>query len=504
MKPDCPSAGYRIPARCFLLAASLVMAGPASAQLTWDANGSTVNAQDGSGTWLDAGRWHDGIDGSNSVDWVSGSDAIFGVGGTAGTVSLVGGVSAGNLTFNALAVSGAATPIALSAYAFESGTLTLATGSTIQLNNNSSATTNASTRLRFLSTAVIAGNNIKINSTGSNGGLINLAGANSWTGDLTLSGTGGGLFAEFTNINALTTLDKIIVGSGASLILNYTPVVSAPNLNKPIEITGNGSGSRGSIRFDKNITLDGTVELKAASRVNVLTGFTGTFNGVVSGNFTLTMDSNVTTYGGLVFTKNNTFGALMVSKGNAQIGVAGVGTSGNGRVTVNGATSVVSGTGQIKAGLTVTNGSVRPGDLLGVSTGTLSVAGGVIFDPASSMTVGQFTLDSPSAVSDRLNITTGGLSLNANSNFSVALASGYTPTLGHSWHIIDWEGTLNNTGFNPATNVILQDISSSGYTWDVALNAQSLVATIVIPEPGHAILAAFGMMSLFGVRKRSV
>jgi autotransporter-associated beta strand protein len=67
-----------------------------SANLTWDANGTGVGQVDGSGSWLDANQWYDGV---SNVNWTSGDNATIGVGGAGGTITL-GAVNASALTFN--------------------------------------------------------------------------------------------------------------------------------------------------------------------------------------------------------------------------------------------------------------------------------------------------------------------------------------------------------------------------------------------------------------------
>ncbi|MBN8418414.1 MAG: autotransporter-associated beta strand repeat-containing protein [Verrucomicrobia bacterium] len=76
--------------------------------LVWDTNTGTSGAQDGTGTWT-AGQpnWFNQTQTLQNQSWANGSDAVFGANsGTAGTISLSGPITAGNLTFNA-ATSGA-------------------------------------------------------------------------------------------------------------------------------------------------------------------------------------------------------------------------------------------------------------------------------------------------------------------------------------------------------------------------------------------------------------
>lgn len=71
------------------------------ANLTWDSNTSTTGAQDGAGTWNTSNtNWWTG---AANASFVSGDNVTFGAGsGAAGSVSVVaGGVTSGNLIFNA-------------------------------------------------------------------------------------------------------------------------------------------------------------------------------------------------------------------------------------------------------------------------------------------------------------------------------------------------------------------------------------------------------------------
>lgn len=66
------------------------------APLRWDANTSTTGAQDGGGSWTNPNQWWTG---SANVDWTSGSDAVFGNGGTGGVVGLGVATSVGTMDF---------------------------------------------------------------------------------------------------------------------------------------------------------------------------------------------------------------------------------------------------------------------------------------------------------------------------------------------------------------------------------------------------------------------
>jgi autotransporter-associated beta strand protein len=71
-----------------------------AATYTWDANTSKTGAQDGTGSWGTAtANWWNGT--SDQV-WNNSADntAVFGASGTAGTVTLITGITVGGITFN--------------------------------------------------------------------------------------------------------------------------------------------------------------------------------------------------------------------------------------------------------------------------------------------------------------------------------------------------------------------------------------------------------------------
>lgn len=533
----------------FLLCLFAIGTGSMSAQsLTWDPNGNTSpDPSDGAGTWTTtasgtpAATWWNGTTHSvwdNTAN--AGTTAIFGAGtttGLAGAINLGGAtINVGGLQFDSIKLPVAAVtgPPAVPAgtelaYSFTNGTINLASNGNIDLRNNSSTSNTNEGRIRFDS--IISGQNINIfNDQASNTsfGIININNVNnSWTGNLTLRGnTGSGLFVNAGGGGTLNSLSSGTVQNNATLALNGTGFTVGT-----LNIIGTGAASRGALRFDvtqtvsSNIVLTGNARIGAGNNTNAPVA---TLTGKISGGFALSIDSNSAASGTIIF-KNNTndFSTLRVIKGNAQIGEGGVGTAGTGRVTLDStATSgvnvaVVSGTGNIAGGLTVTKGIVKPGDrgvgttsaAFGAGLGTLNVGTDLTFNPATLQTVAQLSLAAPSATSDRINVT-GNLALNGNGNISVLFDSTYTtPTLGNSWSLIGYTGTLDAGTFSTGTNLRnggetaavegnldLPDISASGYLWNIALGGGNLTVTIV-PEASTIALAGLAF-SAFALRRR--
>jgi fibronectin-binding autotransporter adhesin len=243
--PSIPSCRLQSGFRCFpffLIAALLMTEVLHAAVLVWDTNTGTADAQDGTGTWT-AGlpNWFNQTQPSQNQVWVNGSDAVFGAGsGTAGTITLSGPITAGNLTFNA-ATSGS--------YTLGGSILTLGTGSIV---------TNANAAI----SSVLAGS-AGLSKTGA--------------GNLTLSGGSTNTYSGLTTI------------SGGTLILSKTSGVAA--------VTGD-------IEISNGAHLQMTTNQQVVSTANVVMSGSGSvFNGVGvnsgQGNVTQTLAS-LTVTGGTV------------------------------------------------------------------------------------------------------------------------------------------------------------------------------------------------------------
>jgi autotransporter-associated beta strand protein len=137
-----------------------------AAPLTWDGGPSASTTDDlitpGAGTWTTGGtKWDDGIVNSLNGTWANGDDATFG--GTAGTVTVSGGVNAHNITFQ-------------TGYTVAASTLTLSgTTPTITTDTGVSASIGS----------VIAGT-AGLTKTGA--GTLTLTSVNSYTGGTIVNG----------------------------------------------------------------------------------------------------------------------------------------------------------------------------------------------------------------------------------------------------------------------------------------------------------------------------
>ncbi len=206
--------------RLLLASASLVACASAQAALfTWDITPGTVGAgngsvQDGSGAWdSTTGNWTTDGGVTNVAYGNALTDTVrFGSGGAGGTVSVVGTLNTGGLTFGTTTGSG---------YTLTGGTLTLANPTTIAVNNTAFETSIAS---------VLDGSSA-LTVTGT--GTLSLSGINTYTGGTIIDGATVNMNdARATGSNG-TTRRAMTIKSG-KLNLGFTSSAGAYGSGAPI------------------------------------------------------------------------------------------------------------------------------------------------------------------------------------------------------------------------------------------------------------------------------
>jgi fibronectin-binding autotransporter adhesin len=324
-----------------------------AATLTWDiisGNGSGITG--GSGTWTDGlGNWNTG---SGDTIWNSATpdSAIFG--GTAGTVTLGGAVTVGNMVFN-------------SVYTLAGGgnTLTL-------LDSTITANTTAT-----ISAAL--GGSTGLSKDGS--GFLTLSGTNTYTGTTTISSgvlnvttlANGG---SNSNIGAASNDAANLVLNGGTL--KYSPgALSAVNTDRLFSVGASGGTLDASGGFNINFTNTGSM------------GFNGQ-----SGARTLTLTGNNA--------NDNTLAAVIGDNG----GATSVNKTGNGVWVLSGANTYTGAT-------TVTNSIALK--VSSLANGGVASSIGASSSAASNLVLngGTFTYTGGTVSTDRLfSLGTSGITLN--------------------------------------------------------------------------------------------
>lgn len=338
-------------------------------------------------------------------------------------------------------------------------------------------------------TPTATGNNSNYTITGIT--LVNAGTGFTTTPTFTITGGTGSGAAVTGNDGAFALNGFVMTDHGSGY--NNAPVVNVTGGSATV--TANVAG----ITLASDSSLGGSGDL--------------TIHSVISGPHSLSKVGGGTT----VLAASNTYtGTTLISEGNLQVGLSDTGTTGLGNVTLSGSSAVLSGSGNIIAPITsIILGTLKPGDQGGAAIGGLH-SQSMMFAPTSLATMAELQLTGSTGSSnlafDTLHIA-GDLSLNGFSRILVD-GTGYTPTAGDSFALIDWSGLLDAGAFSTGSNfrtganadlneglLDLPDISGFGF-WDVAFGSGSLRLTVVVPEPGRAMLLMLGFMPLLMRRRR--
>ncbi|MCU0794790.1 MAG: autotransporter-associated beta strand repeat-containing protein [Akkermansiaceae bacterium] len=461
--------------RWLALAATFVIPCAAVAQstLTWDSNTTTTGAQDGAGTWNTSNtNWWNG---TTNVSFTGGTNVIFGAGagaGAAGSIAVdAGGVTAGDLTFNApgsgsyaftggsitggvltkngsnglrfdnantftsITVNAGANsqsdgalrlgnanalgtaPITFANTADMTGLYFLtAAGNAVNFSNNVAFTTTAGRQTRLLLTSNTTGGPQTVTFSGLLTGGVS-------TSKIRLDGTvgSGQSVVRLTNASNTVTLSEWEVWRGA---LEITSDAALGNANNAIRLNvGAANDPVGTgFRFGaNNITLAATRSIFISDRSNINTQtFTGsqingaiTFNNtlVKKGTTTLTLAGTATGTGGVRIDEGRLSIAGAGNLGSGSIAFNAVGTgleiTGTAATLANNISLPTSGTGNITL-LTANNSStVLNGTISGGGTGTVLFFQG----GGPSQNTGALTLNGTNTLAGTINVQRGPLIL---------------------------------------------------------------------------------------------
>ncbi|MCA1962596.1 MAG: autotransporter-associated beta strand repeat-containing protein [Prosthecobacter sp.] len=386
--------------------------------------------------------------------------------------------------------------------------------------------------------------------TKSNAGTLILSGANTYDGNTTIN-TGVLRAAHSSALGtagtvALANSDAILeLGQGVSIARALT--VSDTGNKKTLRLQDGAA----SATYAGNITLSettaGNFEVSAAS------GGLLTLGGVISG--TAAVGLTKVGAGTLALSGLNTHTSpTWVNEGALQVGVAGVGRTGRGAVTLASGTALL-GTGTVRgSSLTLPAGAaLHVGDSTAdASLGTLNftpAAGGGTYSLQGSLFLGigtptnLATLDPDFGGNEvgsagylayinhasRSTGSSGGhdlLSFNAADSGTYTLqflsssgsltvnGTGFTGQMGAIYNLLDWTGLTGGVpdfgSFNVGTNyrsggtgggALNLPTLDIGLVWDVSQFTTSGVI-VVVPEPARALLLLVGLTSLLLRRRR--
>ncbi len=317
-----------------ILAVVFFVPAPARAvALIWDSDTTTgPTIEDGSGTWDNTNtNWSDTVVNTN---WTSANpdSAIIGNGGTAGTISLGTNITAGNVTFGA---------VASGAYLIQSNVLTLSGPPTVTMNADATIASvlagtgftlggagrlTLTTNNTFSGNITINGGALQVGAGGASGAVpapnISIGGGtsliefrgdtteltitNSLSGSGTLVAMGSGVSNAgqyvFSGSNNLFSGSIVVtnarVHSGGTANFGTASVavqdggqvyLTAGTFTQPLSIAGKGwsetSGTLGALRLEANAGWSGPITLAGNARIGVyLSNTVGTISGPVSGN----------------------------------------------------------------------------------------------------------------------------------------------------------------------------------------------------------------------------
>ena len=466
----------------------------AQTTLTWDANTATAGAQDGSGTW-DPNTTADWYNGAADQTWGNPTTppnlALFGVGGTSGTVTIAGTINVGGITFS----QGGYT---LAAATSGSGVLNFiptTTGGSVVFTTSGAGQVSTITDNVGFSTSTA---NQKFTKTGS--GTLVLSQTNTTatvsftTPTFTIT---GGTFNSATN-----TFDSVLQVGGA---------------------VGRVLGSGGTIVLDGGTLqlypLFGGSSLAAATRALSVNAGGGAFvdgssgannNNSIQANFTNNAGAGSSLYLSNSVGKNTNFQNV---------------TSGTGGVTWNGGTGTFSNTNTytgatvVGSGVMAITGSLAAGSAVSVNGGTLTGTGTV----AGATTIAAAGMVNPGAVGVVGTLTTGADTFLGGSTLTFdfggnavdkLVSTGLVTGLGGTNFVFNSIGgvalssasytLISASGFSSATLPASVTGLPSGYQLQYSGNNLNLVQITgaAAPEPSAWVSLGLGLMGLGGYAAR--
>jgi len=499
------------PARFVAALALALTATPADAvNFYWDGNSTTGDADGGNGTWnTSTTNWDTAATGGGNVTWgnATNSDAFFG--GTAGTVTLGGNITARKMTFSTTGY-----------------TLDLA-GNTLTTGTAGNPITAGVTTTTISDSAGTGGWNISSLASTisvSNGGLVTVNAKITGNGSMDVGGGGSVSLTndtnDFTGIlekqnnNALTI--SSIKNSGVASAAGAGNLVLV-GFNSVIIYNGSGDSTNRTL----GLNASGNAALRNNGGSGALT-WTGAFNNTTTANATFTLGGNNTANNELqgTLTDNGT-NVLSVTKADAGKWVlsgnntyTGNTTVSTGTLLINGNSSAATGAVNVASGATLggsgtiggattVNGNLQPGN----SPGVLNFSAGLSLTSTANTTMEINGSTTRGTDFDGINVNSSALVYDG----TLTLAVGTTFGVGsYTFNLFDFGSQSGSFDAITLSGSYTGSLAGPGNVWTLASGNNTWTFThstgdlglSVIPEPSTWALIAFSLTTVLILRRR--
>jgi autotransporter-associated beta strand protein len=478
--------------------------------LYWDGADVGADAQGGNGTWLNGGstNWDTLATGGADSVWTNANNDTAVFGGSAGNVSLGGGIQVGGLQFDT------------AGYLIESNTLSFGSSGDIAVNADST-----------INSALSASSGLTITKTGS--GILTLGGNNSYaantavtTGTLKAGSTTAFSASSTFSIATGATLDLggfsntlktpaagsgTITNSTGNATLTLTNFSTTPQLfTGSLALKWNGPQGATSLLTNTGNTFSGGITLGGGAGVNnrfllgnttVGTGSPGALTGGIWGTGALTLGVNAADYAQILFTGAATINnSIVVNSALGNSDAAGTfrvdsgGNVFNGSLTANLANATFRNNGGTGA-LTV-NGAIS-----GAAGLTLSASGGsgLTITLASSAESNSYAGDTTiSSSKETLVLGAADQVPNGAAKGNLTVNGGTFKMSGFSETINGLSGTGTVDGFSGAPTLTVGDNDATGVSNTFSGIIKNTAGALALTKIGSGTLTLSGANTYSG------